>query len=50
MNQLALLFAVPVVLFAGTIASRPVTFCEQIAPIVFAQCVSCHHAGEAAPF
>jgi hypothetical protein len=31
-------------------ANRPVTFSEDVAPIVFNNCVSCHRAGEAAPF
>jgi hypothetical protein len=30
--------------------AQPITFAETIAPIVFANCVSCHRAGEAAPF
>ncbi len=38
------------VLLAASGPSRPVTFAEQIAPIVFTQCASCHHPGEAAPF
>jgi tetratricopeptide (TPR) repeat protein len=29
---------------------RPVTFAQDVAPIVFAKCSSCHHPGEAAPF
>lgn len=28
----------------------PVTFTKDVAPIVFQNCVSCHHPGEAAPF
>jgi mono/diheme cytochrome c family protein len=38
---------------AGQDAGRsatPVTFSETIAPIVYANCVTCHRAGEAAPF
>ena len=31
-------------------AAAPPTFAETIAPIVFSNCVSCHRAGEAAPF
>ena len=31
-------------------AVAPVTFAETIAPIVYANCVTCHRAGEAAPF
>ena len=34
---------------AGRVAAAP-TFAETIAPIVFSNCVSCHRAGEAAPF
>jgi|RhiMethySRZTD1v2_1073278.scaffolds.fasta_scaffold02211_6 mono/diheme cytochrome c family protein len=33
----------------GATAARP-TFSETIAPIVYANCVSCHRPGEAAPF
>jgi hypothetical protein len=31
-------------------AQGPVTFSEQVAPIVFNNCTSCHRPGEAAPF
>lgn len=31
-------------------ASSTVTFTEAIAPIVYANCVTCHRPGEAAPF
>src|SRR5439155_22148661 len=31
-------------------AQRAVTFSDTIAPIVYANCVSCHRPGEAAPF
>jgi len=31
-------------------AQAPVTFSEHVAPIVFANCTSCHRPGEAAPF
>jgi len=31
-------------------AGAPVTFSEHIAPIVFANCTTCHRPGEAAPF
>jgi len=31
-------------------AQSPVTFSEQVAPIVFANCAPCHRPGEAAPF
>ncbi len=40
----------PALLLAATDARHPVTFAEQIAPIIFTQCASCHHPGEAAPF
>ena len=33
-----------------TAANAAVTFSDTIAPIVYANCVSCHRAGEAAPF
>jgi hypothetical protein len=29
---------------------RSVTFSEDVAPIVYSNCVSCHRPGEAAPF
>jgi formylglycine-generating enzyme required for sulfatase activity len=32
------------------VTSREVTFCREIAPIVFAQCTRCHRQGEATPF
>jgi len=35
---------------AGTVAEQPVAFTGQVAPIVFAHCVSCHRPGEIAPF
>ena len=31
-------------------AQAPVTFSEHVAPIVFANCTSCHRPGEGAPF
>ena len=31
-------------------AAAPITFTEQIAPLVYANCVTCHRAGEVAPF
>src|SRR6185369_17932568 len=34
---------------AATVPSR-ITFSETIAPIVYANCVTCHRPGEAAPF
>jgi mono/diheme cytochrome c family protein len=35
---------------SGVEAPAPVTFTENIAPIVYQNCVTCHRAGEAAPF
>jgi hypothetical protein len=35
---------------AVSTAQTPVTFSEHVAPIVFANCTSCHRPGEAAPF
>lgn len=45
-----LLLLTPSLLAAASNPNRPVTFSEQIAPIIFNQCASCHHPGEAAPF
>ncbi len=50
MKRLLTLLAAPSLLAAASLPARPVTFTEQIAPIVFNQCATCHHAGEAAPF
>lgn len=54
---LALLWAAPIAVAAARQASNPparpaaaVTFTEHIAPIVYANCVTCHRAGEVAPF
>ena len=47
------MFATPLVLLAAALgqpAAEPVTFAEQIAPIVFAQCSGCHRPGQVAPF
>jgi len=30
--------------------TRPITFTHNIAPIVYADCVSCHRPGQVAPF
>ncbi|HZM60211.1 MAG TPA: cytochrome c [Vicinamibacterales bacterium] len=55
-RALALLVATAVgtTVFIGTTvvskAQTPVTFSEHVAPIVFANCISCHRPGEAAPF
>lgn len=35
---------------SAPVASQNVTFCREIAPIVFAQCTRCHREGEATPF
>src|SRR3954447_4009885 len=35
---------------AGFAAADKVTFSETIAPILYANCVTCHRSGEAAPF
>jgi thiol-disulfide isomerase/thioredoxin len=34
----------------AVITSKVLTFCRDIAPIIFANCVRCHREGEAAPF
>jgi len=35
---------------SGTAPTRDVTFSEDVAPIIFNNCTSCHRPGEAAPF
>ncbi|HEX6464552.1 MAG TPA: hypothetical protein VFZ98_08870 [Vicinamibacterales bacterium] len=53
MTRAWILLAAPIVSGAAAINSfeRPtVTFSENIAPIVYQNCVTCHRAGEAAPF
>jgi hypothetical protein len=45
----ALLFAVHSAIGAE-LSKDPVTFNKHIAPILFAHCADCHHAGEVAPF
>ena len=40
----------PSLLLAASVPPGTVTFADQIAPIVYNQCASCHHPGEAAPF
>src|SRR5438874_1570436 len=47
MTRIALL--VPVCALLASAADR-ITFSETIAPIVYQNCVTCHRAGEAAPF
>src|SRR5690349_10249831 len=37
-------------LLAATATGAPVTFHQQIAPIVYKNCSSCHRPGESAPF
>jgi hypothetical protein len=49
-HLLALFIAAPSLILAASSPGRTVTFSEQVAPIVFSQCASCHHPGEAAPF
>jgi len=51
----ALLLAVPIITAAAHRSApqeraAPVTFTEHVAPIVYANCVTCHRAGEVAPF
>ncbi len=50
-------FFIPLLLFTLTITScnddkntAPVTFSEQIAPIIYKNCTTCHRPGEAGPF
>jgi len=43
------LLAIPITLL-HVLPGDPPTFARDIAPIVFARCAPCHHAGEAAPF
>src|SRR5262245_41129070 len=44
--------AFPVLLLAlpFTVASAPVTFNRDVAPIIYRHCSACHRPGEAAPF
>ncbi len=37
-------------LWGGALSARTVTFHQQIAPIIYKNCSSCHRPGEAAPF
>ena len=50
MKHLAIFVVMAGALFSATAAKRKPTFSEDIAPIVFNNCVSCHRPGEAAPF
>ena len=34
----------------STVSSQQVTFCREIAPIIFSHCTRCHRKGEATPF
>ena len=44
-----LLLALPLGTLGAT-TDRPVTFNEQVAPVIYQNCSSCHRPGEAAPF
>lgn len=44
------LIASPVAAYADEDAHASVTFAEQIAPLVFDNCTTCHRPGQAAPF
>lgn len=44
------LLAHPIALSAQTAAAKPPTFAEDVAPIIFRSCTSCHRPGEVAPF
>jgi hypothetical protein len=46
----SILFAAPLTFFAFGAVSAPVTFNQDIAPIIYRNCSSCHRPGEAAPF
>lgn len=35
---------------AGTVSAEPVTYTEDVAPIFYEKCLSCHRTGEIAPF
>src|SRR5579884_3353720 len=41
---------VALILAVSGVAAEPVTFNQQIAPIIYRNCSSCHRPGEAAPF
>jgi len=49
MKQFVAILLWPVAMFAGA-ASGPPTFNTDIAPILYANCASCHRPGEVAPF
>ena len=49
MKQFAVILLWPIVVFAGTASNTP-TFNKDIAPILYANCATCHRPGEVAPF
>ncbi len=49
MKQFALILLCPVAMFAATAPTAP-TFNKDIAPILYANCSTCHRPGEVAPF
>jgi len=48
---ITLVLAVPIA-FIGrpAVVQSPVTFSDNVAPIIFTKCAGCHRPGEAAPF
>ena len=44
-----LLLAIPVSICASETNSTPVTFTKDVAPILYRNCVACHHANDIAP-
>jgi hypothetical protein len=49
MKQFALILLCPLAMLAGTSSTTP-TFNKDIAPILYANCSTCHRPGEVAPF
>jgi len=49
-NATIRLMSLAVVFAAALAQAAPVTFARDVAPIVYAHCVECHHAGGPAPF
>lgn len=49
MKQVAAILLWPLAMFAGTVSAPP-TFNKDIAPILYANCATCHRPGEVAPF
>ncbi len=39
-----------ILLVAGSLSAAPVTFSKDVAPVVYAHCAPCHHAGGVGPF